>query len=165
MISIPAFREEGDTPLWRSRCFPSQISIPAFREEGDPYVLPVARPVNISIPAFREEGDNHSLSVYIISCDISIPAFREEGDAQTPNAVLTNILFQSPPSVRKATLVTDEVNANNIISIPAFREEGDRRNLTQLNAQLISIPAFREEGDRIRDHYANDRLNFNPRLP
>ena len=34
-ISIPAFREEGDWPGWRSCQMMSPISIPAFREEGD----------------------------------------------------------------------------------------------------------------------------------
>ncbi len=55
-ISIPAFREEGDTACpHRSHLF--IISIPAFREEGDwnPYPLPSG--AIISIPAFREEGD------------------------------------------------------------------------------------------------------------
>ena len=34
-ISIPAFREEGDRYLFRSRPPSRTISIPAFREEGD----------------------------------------------------------------------------------------------------------------------------------
>ena len=35
MISIPAFREEGDISTWSRRKLPIWISIPAFREEGD----------------------------------------------------------------------------------------------------------------------------------
>ncbi len=35
-------------------------------------------------------------------------------------------VFQSPPSVRKATKVDDIATYAAIISIPAFREEGDQ---------------------------------------
>ena len=56
----------------------------------------------ISIPAFREEGDAQ-MDDFRKDFDISIPAFREEGDgANTIDGGGVGI-FQSPPSVRKAT--------------------------------------------------------------
>ena len=56
---------------------------------------------------------------------ISIPAFREEGDRPLPHHPHPAPLFQSPPSVRKATQYLFEKNYWLMISIPAFREEGD----------------------------------------
>ena len=78
------------------------ISIPAFREEGDIEVGDKVTNEVISIPAFREEGD-------VVFCErevfmnISIPAFREEGDGLIAYEATFLPLFQSPPSVRKAT--------------------------------------------------------------
>ena len=58
----------------------------------------------ISIPAFREEGDVMVILTPLAK-SISIPAFREEGDyALCTDAVKVHI-FQSPPSVRKATIL------------------------------------------------------------
>ena len=60
------------------------ISIPAFREEGDWGSRPIRTgPPSISIPAFREEGDNLG-KVLLYHKIISIPAFREEGDGIGP---------------------------------------------------------------------------------
>ena len=56
MISIPAFREEGNLVFHYCRQTET-ISIPAFREEGDCANRELANGKNISIPAFREEGD------------------------------------------------------------------------------------------------------------
>ena len=56
---------------------------------------------------------------------ISIPAFREEGDLILLHFDLAKYGFQSPPSVRKATLVPSPNQPFPGISIPAFREEGD----------------------------------------
>ena len=56
IISIPAFREEGDMSLRMFRKV-SFISIPAFREEGDDAIAAAFGVKGISIPAFREEGD------------------------------------------------------------------------------------------------------------
>ena len=124
-ISIPAFREEGDLTL-ANQFHRVEISIPAFREEGDAFLpfffsffskfqsppsvrkatFPISRFFSakiISIPAFREEGD------LLVSCSectispISIPAFREEGDHLAVERLLYVQIFQSPPSVRKAT--------------------------------------------------------------
>ncbi len=59
--------------------------------------------VGISIPAFREEGDRPEDGPFVL-ITISIPAFREEGDQSIPVTYATALPFQSPPSVRKATI-------------------------------------------------------------
>ena len=56
-------------------------------------------------------------------------------------------LFQSPPSVRKATVSSLKASSQSGISIPAFREEGDFCPVSVRVICIISIPAFREEGD------------------
>ena len=56
-------------------------------------------------------------------------------------------LFQSPPSVRKATWFPALPFPPVPISIPAFREEGDFCPSSPRPTPHISIPAFREEGD------------------
>ena len=74
---------------------------------------------------------------------ISIPAFREEGDyALCTDAVKVHI-FQSPPSVRKAT----------------------PQGMVHIMGVFISIPAFREEGDWMAISKGKRKNNFNPRLP
>ena len=74
---------------------------------------------------------------------ISIPAFREEGDyALCTDAVKVHI-FQSPPSVRKAT----------------------PQGMVHIMGVFISIPAFREEGDWMAISKGNLKNNFNPRRP
>ena len=57
----------------------------------------------ISIPAFREEGDGGE-ELKARGGIISIPAFREEGDGKLSGCRTVLAVFQSPPSVRKATL-------------------------------------------------------------
>ncbi len=80
---------------------------------------------------------------------ISIPAFREEGDDRHIAYTLKQSVFQSPPSVRKATVAESVDRINSLISIPAFREEGDFKvDDIATYAAIISIPAFREEGDQ-----------------
>ena len=96
-------------------------------------------------------------------------------------------IFQSPPSVRKATPEIWRQRRGSTISIPAFREEGDIQGRRVKSAIAISIPAFREEGDKARsntnyflwisipafreegdgnmDEVSYAKLYFNPRLP
>ena len=100
--------------------FTQGISIPAFREEGDGGEQDIPIVVRISIPAFREEGDGHRVIIH---------------DRVFP--------FQSPPSVRKATLTLYAGKPFCGISIPAFREEGD--SSVSINAPVL--------------------MDFNPRLP
>ena len=95
--------------------------------------------------------------------------------------------FQSPPSVRKATLgvlingikiiisipafreegdlIVERWSQCSGISIPAFREEGDLTIVADSAERAISIPAFREEGDGSSSTRSSDAWNFNPRLP
>ena len=82
----------------------------------------------ISIPAFREEGDYVGSSGLQLLF-ISIPAFREEGDWLASSVSSSFFLFQSPPSVRKATgMLPIQTACFPCISIPAFREEGDQNS-------------------------------------
>ena len=60
---------------------------------------------------------------------------------------MMNTVFQSPPSVRKATMFLENGYLDINISIPAFREEGDADCPDRRYHRPISIPAFREEGD------------------
>ena len=41
------------------------------------------------------------------------------------SSALVDDVFQSPPSVRKATVYPPSLDLGLVISIPAFREEGD----------------------------------------
>ncbi len=78
----------------------------------------------------------------------------------------TQLIFQSPPSVRKATLTSSRWEIGIAISIPAFREEGDEAFYTFRTIQdFISIPAFREEGDLRCLQILGLLSYFNPRLP
>ena len=96
---------------------------------------------------------------------ISIPAFREEGDLDPFPEPVDLGLFQSPPSVRKATNGVEFLLELLFISIPAFREEGDFLPADPLVGVVISIPAFREEGDQHGADGRGRRSDFNPRLP
>ena len=102
----------------------------------------------ISIPAFREEGDSR-INQKLESMDISIPAFREEGDLSRNTLTFQKEQFQSPPSVRKATVRRSLgcVGSLGFQSPPSVRKATDG---VAIDAQQwpISIPAFREEGDK-----------------
>ena len=78
------------------------ISIPAFREEGDWNLCHFKHTFNISIPAFREEGDGVKLSYSISAMGFQSPPSVRKATVTTWRR-LQAILFQSPPSVRKAT--------------------------------------------------------------
>ena len=56
--------------------------------------------------------------------------------------------FQSAPSVRRATAKDEQTAEALKISIRALREEGDRADVLGHFAVGISIRALREEGDR-----------------
>ncbi len=125
VVSIHAFRGEGDhraQPLIQRAC---PVSIHAFRGEGDVFVrahppecyrfnprLPGGRRreltwyetfgYGVSIHAFRGEGDA-ALQAQIRSRAVSIHAFRGEGDVERPVKAWPRHLFQSTPSGGKAT--------------------------------------------------------------
>ena len=60
------------------------------------------------------------------SFGISIHALREEGDDGSVRITQTTKVFQSTPSVRRATEAPEAPAEDKIISIHALREEGDR---------------------------------------
>ena len=78
---------------------------------------------------------------------ISIHALREEGDLGIHPNVITNWLFLSTPSARRATQLNTGKRAAIPISIHALREEGDPSTLAAAQCEEISIHALREEGD------------------
>jgi len=79
---------------------------------------------------------------------ISIHAFRGEGDEKAESKRKQEKIFQSTPSVGKATQELG-ITPNYIrISIHAFRGEGDADvGEKYVMVYLISIHAFRGEGD------------------
>ena len=121
----------------------------------------------ISIPAFREEGDRDLSTQIPYTQDISIPAFREEGDGRA-NAVTHELFgFQSPPSVRKATIrQLRTAAAEKFQSPPSVRKATRDPKFLPYQQEDISIPAFREEGDPALHRRLYPGLyHFNPRLP
>ena len=78
----------------------------------------------ISIHALRVEGDVVNCYVDIIN-GISIHALRVEGDLATAQKHCRRCLFQSTPSVGRATLRRRTIDKFNRISIHALRGEGD----------------------------------------
>ena len=82
---------------------------------------------------------------------ISIHALRGEGDSQPQVAALTRSVFQSTPSVGRATKRPTLYGVGVEISIHALRGEGDLP-FCDLSASIdISIHALRGEGDLITD--------------
>ena len=104
---------------------PTAISIHALREEGDQCGDGFKVVSLISIHALREEGDHGQGRSYSSAEQISIHALREEGDAIGKVPDLTDKLFLSTPSARRATVFGRYKFAWTAISIHALREEGD----------------------------------------
>ena len=79
---------------------------------------------------------------------------------------ITQNVFLSPPSARRATGSRWGTSAVQTISIPALREEGDTSHRPkQLIFNTISIPALREEGDRWAVIEMVASYDFYPRPP
>ena len=80
VVSIHAFREEGDT-TWHDVLVVVDVSIHAFREEGDYFQVALSQPVIWfqSTPSGRKATRSSNGVPYVSS--VSIHAFREEGDA------------------------------------------------------------------------------------
>ncbi len=118
-------RAEGDITGTLTAAQIDVISIHALRAEGDGtnnLYNPITN--NISIHALRAEGDKAEASK-ATQKEISIHALRAEGDLEL-RAVIENIdLFQSTPSVRRATFATLPLSPSITISIHALRAEGD----------------------------------------
>ena len=68
---------------------------------------------------------------------ISIHALRGEGDVSTCLRSLAVSIFQSTPSVGRATFYQNRANQNNLISIHALRGEGDSKNIQICNIVFV----------------------------
>ena len=168
-ISIHALRGEGDSifadrflgaafyfnprPPWGGRLdgqavqfAPADISIHALRGEGDFWRQLPPHKLGISIHALRGEGDFKESPDPAVSV-ISIHALRGEGDANIIKAGIMQSVFQSTPSVGRATIVAVPVTFKLIISIHALRGEGDYKIYSGNANEAISIHALRGEGD------------------
>ena len=79
---------------------------------------------------------------------------------------ITEKVFLSTPSARRATLVLDLIERAENISIHALREEGDAAGLLRNAEHHISIHALREEGDPHKSNFvASRKWYFYPRPP
>ena len=143
MISIHALRGEGDAraPQLNDR---ETISIHALRGEGDDGTERLSHSLAaISIHALRGEGDG-KMSNYIYTIDISIHALRVEGDVKQTGTLGSETVFQSTPSVWRATRY--------------FYHQSDRR------VEFQSTPSV-WRATRPRRLPLEDMPHFNPRPP
>ena len=107
-ISIHALRGEGDfnaAPTYSD----FGISIHALRGEGDDKLIAFEDKLAISIHALRGEGDCSFLFDCWERVKISIHALRGEGDHTFMAFRESPFLFQSTPSVGRATAVREEL--------------------------------------------------------
>ena len=82
------------------------------------------------------------------------------------SSLLCVLLFQSTPSVGRATFQVQLLHLQGKISIHALRGEGDEHGFVKLyNKQKISIHALRGEGDNTVTPKKKQQKNFNPRPP
>ena len=103
-ISIHALRGEGDAMLILSKCPEETISIHALRGEGDKHQsVDKLAELKISIHALRGEGDDGRKRQRQMT-DISIHALRGEGDPKIGQPLRAHSVFQSTPSVGRATI-------------------------------------------------------------
>ena len=112
------------------------ISIHALREEGDaPLTAPSMLPIEISIHALREEGDlKYRIDTLSESLFLSTPSARRATDAKTAGVPV--FIFLSTPSARRATDADQEELRRYRISIHALREEGDSKNRDKISIFL-----------------------------
>ena len=69
-------------------------------------------------------------------------------------------IFQSTPSVGRATVYTNALDHSTTISIHALRGEGDLSRVNVINLEVISIHALRGEGDATKGGYIAIHLIF-----
>ena len=184
-LSTPSARRATFTA--RQSAESMKISIHALREEGDFSEGARVSALRISIHALREEGDNLLPGGRHLR-DISIHALREEGDGIPSTEGVTNIVFLSTPSARRATehrhggrrsvehfyprpprggrlfLFPFPASRRRFLSTPSAR----RATFTTAGisaASLISIHALREEGDQDGRSRRGRAQHFYPRPP
>ena len=127
------------------------VSIHAFRGEGDD--IAAHRGIErlaVSIHAFRGEGDRCYRKRITPLVAVSIHAFRGEGDVNPDKLPQRPGEFQSTPSGGKATGRDHYKQRARQVSIHAFRGEGDRTDLQTDAAGLGSfnprLPGGRRPG-------------------
>ena len=96
---------------------------------------------------------------------ISIHALRGESDACPSGHTRKSGIFQSTPSVGRATATRVRVAGVHRISIHALREESDVDTFRFACGHVISIHALREEGDTPVHRRSAKSGYFNPRPP
>ena len=102
-------------------------------------------PISISIHALREEGDFNFAIFIIPKIIISIHALREEGDVCRPVPRSQSSVFQSTPSVRRATIhpITCAVPRCIFQSTPSARRATIFFNSCNIGLQFQSTPSAR----------------------
>ena len=93
--------------------------------------LPLLYTRFISIHALRGEGDAKPVMLLFCPGCISIHALRGEGDFRARKQPQKIMIFQSTPSVGRATTIEDGKYYTLLISIHALRGEGDYRCLNR----------------------------------
>ena len=107
--------------------FIDEISIHALRGEGDNFVRNLPINLTISIHALRGEGDKMSMAE-LSELENFNPRPPWGGRPQMYRRYDTYAkIFQSTPSVGRATLLLLELIYKFVISIHALRGEGDRQ--------------------------------------
>ena len=123
VISIHTFLAEGDSVSIIHHLL-SYISIHTFLAEGDRFSRPTADRADISIHTFLAEGDV-TKKKFEKKTSISIHTFLAEGDLHMFGSSPALLLFQSTPSLRKATIALVNFADISCISIHTFLAEGD----------------------------------------
>ena len=183
-ISIHTLCEEGDWsplsgvavtpnfnphPLWRGR----HMLVNAVRRRSWFQSTPsVKRATNrnrnttqqilISIHTLCEEGDSIVLTVKE-DINISIHTLCEEGDLMRDNARQFFLIFQSTPSVKRATQTWANFGVVPLISIHTLCEEGDSINNSSVLVDLDFNPHPLWRGRRANDSQVkHGHFYFNP---
>ena len=131
-ISIHALRGEGDQERSQCQIRDNEHFNPRPPWGGRLWVsLPLLYTRFISIHALRGEGDAKPVMLLFCPGCISIHALRGEGDFRARKQPQKIMIFQSTPSVGRATTIEDGKYYTLLISIHALRGEGDYRCLNR----------------------------------
>ena len=122
--------------------------------------------VFISIHALREEGDA-ALTIFFSLWAISIHALREEATSCHTIPPNEQVLFQSTPSVGKATGQAQDPGTRQAISIRNLHMEGDYRQADCLRRGIHDFNPRSPWGERLCTAFSSriEKLDFNPRSP
>ena len=189
IVSIHAFRGEGDS-MSETHAMPCRtVSIHAFRGEGDSHALPpnqtdqlfqstpsggkatyviLDRRFTTMFQSTPSGGKATSTQHYVYYYNLfqSTPSGGKATYIESHTSRLS-VWFQSTPSGGKATMESAEQGMTYDVSIHAFRGEGDQiTGYTISRSWTVSSHAFRGEGDKKPAClFRRARRSFNPRLP